>query len=143
MSNILIDTCFWYAYYDDRDVQHHLAIELFEYLGLANAIIIPYPTLYETINTRFSKRKDWIDSFNNILTNNESVRIINDDEYKEKALKLTFDYSINRKQPISFVDMIIRLMLDDADLKIDALVTFNEKDFSDICYQKNIDLINK
>jgi predicted nucleic acid-binding protein len=143
MSNILIDTCFWYAYYDDRDVQHHLAIDLFEYLELANAIIIPHPTLYETINTRFSKHKDWIESFNNMLINNESVRVIDDNEYKEKALELTFDYSINRKQPISFVDMIIRLMLDDTDLEINALVTFNEKDFNDICYQKNIDLISK
>ncbi|KAA6332714.1 hypothetical protein EZS27_018809 [termite gut metagenome] len=37
--------------------------------------------------------------------------------------------------------MIIRSMLDDTDLKIDALITFNERDFSDICRQRKIKLI--
>jgi predicted nucleic acid-binding protein len=144
MSNLLIDTCFWYAYYESKEKERHdLAVKFIERHLPKDKIIVPHPTLYEVINTKFSKREDWMDPFKKLLTNRNNVKIISDDKYKEEAFSLTFDFSIRKKRPISFVDMIIRLMLGDANLKINALVTFNEKDFSDICYQKNIDLINK
>ena len=40
--------------------------------------------------------------------------------------------SLNNR-PISLVDMVIRKMLDDVDLKTDAIITFNPGDFDDVC----------
>ncbi|KAA6327818.1 hypothetical protein EZS27_023222 [termite gut metagenome] len=144
MSNLLIDTCFWYAYYESKErEQHDFAVTFIERHLPKDKIIVPHPILYEVINTKFSKHKDWMDPFNKLLTNRNNVKIISDDKYKEEAFNLTFDFSIRKKRPISFVDMIIRSMLTDVDLKINALVTFNEKDFSDICYRRKIELIGK
>jgi predicted nucleic acid-binding protein len=141
MNNILIDTCFWYALYDARDPDHHKANELVNLLELGN-LILPYPTLYETINTRFSRNKNWIEEFEKVLRN-DNVKFIEDIEYKENALSLTIDSTLNRNRPLSLVDMIIRLMLSDVNLKIDYLISFNTGDFIDLCVKHNIELIDK
>ena len=141
MNNILIDTCFWYALFDARDSNHHKALELEPYLGLGN-IILPYPTLYETINTRFTRNKDWVEEFGKILKN-KNVQIIQDLGYKEDGLVLTMDSILNKNRPISLVDMVIRLMLEDINLKINYFITFNTKDFIDICHKKRIELVNE
>lgn len=140
MNNILIDTCFWYALFDARDLDHAKAIELLHYLDLGN-VIVPYPTLYETINTRFTRNKAWVKEFEKTLKN-DNVNLIEDIEYKENALNLTFDSTLNRNRPLSLVDMIIRLMLEDVDLKIDYLISFNTGDFIDLCHKKGIELIS-
>jgi len=141
MNNILIDTCFWYALFDARDSNHHKALELVLYLDLGN-VILPYPTLYETINTRFTRNKEWVEEFEKVLKN-KNVQILEDLEYKENGLALTMDSILNKNRPISLVDMVIRLMLDDVNLKIDYFITFNTKDFIDLCYKKRIELINE
>lgn len=141
MNNILIDTCFWYALFDPRDSDHEKAIELLPYLDLGY-LIIPYPTLYETINTRFSRNRAWVEEFEKILKN-KNVQFIEDIEYKENALSLTFDSTLNKKRAFSLVDMVIRLMLEDVNIKIDYLISFNTGDFIDLCHKKGIKLIDK
>lgn len=133
--NILIDTGFWYAFYDDSDEHHDKAIQMMPYLE-RHKILIPYPSLYETINTRFSKRKNWMSSFRSLMNSSTCV-LIHDENYKEDTLKMTFCTSLDNKRPISLVDMVIRQMLDDVNLKTDAIVTFNPEDFYDVCLRKN------
>jgi predicted nucleic acid-binding protein len=139
MSNILTDSCFWFALYDERDEHYSKAQKLAKSLDFAN-IILPYPILYETLNTRFCKAES-IHSFNEILKKEKTI-LIPDDKYRDIALNITLRDSVNKKRPMSLVDMIIRLMLDDVNLKIDTLITFNTKDFIDLCYSKNIELIS-
>jgi len=38
--------------------------------------------------------------------------------------------------------MVIRLMLADPNIKIDAMATFNQNDFADICASKQVDIIS-
>ena len=54
--NVLIDTGFWYAYYDGSD-EHHQEAQRVMGLLEKHRILIPFPSLYETIDTRFCKRK--------------------------------------------------------------------------------------
>ena len=44
---------------------------------------------------------------------------------------------------IFFVDMVIREMLEDRNLKIDVMITFNPNDFIDVCIAKNIEIVSK
>jgi predicted nucleic acid-binding protein len=139
MNNILIDTGFWYGLYDQRDNYYHQANKLYEYLSLGQ-ILIPYPTIYETINTRFAKNKEGIQSFEKLISK-PNVLLIDDRDYKEKALELTFDSSIRLNKPYSLVDMILRLILSDSTLKIDFLLSFNPEDFFDVCMKRNIKIL--
>lgn len=132
--NVLIDTGFWYAFYDESDELHGKAVEMMPYIE-KHRILIPYPSLYETINTRFSKRKEWMSSFKSLMSSS-ACELIHDDDYKRVTLKMTLDSSIVKSRPISLVDMVIRQMLDDVNLKSDAIVTFNPEDFSDVCRKR-------
>ena len=58
--------------------------------------------------------------------------------YKEEALEKTFNSNLNRH--ISLVDMVIRLIMLETNFKIDYLVTFNERDFIDICIKRKIQI---
>lgn len=141
MNNIIIDTGYWYALFDSRDKYHTDANNLAEYLEIGN-ILIPYPTLYESLNTRFSKRREWMEEFEKIILR-ENVTLIDDSDYKESALNLTFETTLLQNRPISLVDTVIRIMLDDKNLKVDYLLSFNIGDFFDICQKRRIQFINE
>ena len=54
-DRLLVDTGFFIALFDPRDNHHIDACEKQEYLENLS-IVIPWPILYETINTRLVKR---------------------------------------------------------------------------------------
>ena len=139
MNNILIDTCFWYALYDKSDEHYNKAQKMVDYLK-SGKIVLPFPVLYETLDTRFCHRKEWVHSFNEII-NCDTTVLVSDDKYRENALNKTF--FTNEKRPMSLVDMTIRFMLEDVNLNLNALITFNKSDFIDICQSKRIELISE
>ncbi|MDN3724954.1 hypothetical protein QRD02_11210 [Aequorivita sp. SDUM287046] len=140
MNNIIIDTGYWYALFDSRDKYHIDANNLSEFLELGN-VLIPYPTLYESLNTRFSKRRQWMEEFEKIIQRG-NVTLVDDSDYKDIALNLTFETILLQNRPISLVDTIIRIMLDDKNLKIDYLLSFNLNDFFDVCQRRRIQVLN-
>lgn len=140
MNNIIVDTGFWYALYDPRDEYFTKANTLVDYLNIGN-VIIPFPTLYETVNTRFCNRQETFNDFN-VLIHRPNTIFIPDIDYKEKALELTFNQKSKKVKNYSLVDMVIRLMLDDINLNVNYLLTFNPGDFIDICLQRRIILLD-
>ncbi|MCC5944580.1 MAG: hypothetical protein JJT94_06565 [Bernardetiaceae bacterium] len=73
----------------------------------------------------------------------KNVTLLDDVIYKETALKLTFETTLLQDRPLSLVDTTIRIMLDDRNLKIDYLLSFNRADFFDICQKRNIQIISE
>ena len=135
-KSIIIDTGFWFALFDDRDHYHEDALLYFEYIS-PHTLVIPWPTLYETLNTRFSRRQSWVEDLHRVISSH-SIYYIPDDDYRE----ISFDYFFREGQRFSLVDIIIRNILEDDSIKIDAILTFNEPDFIDVCYKKGIELFN-
>ena len=140
MNNILIDTCYWFALFDNRDSNHVKASSMMEYLEIGQ-LIIPFPTLYETLNTRFVNKPKWMESFENIL-NRDNIHYLDDSHYKNIALSLMISSPTRRERPMSLVDLIIRLILEDVDNRIQYLISFNKRDFIDLCNKKGIPLID-
>lgn len=140
MRNLLFDTCFWFALIDPRDSDHEKANQMFEEFTKAEIkILIPFPSLYETMNTDFVERKDWLFRFNQIIQQREKVILVYDTEYREAAYQNTVHQHKDTK--ISLVDSIIMEMASTAKLKIDAIVSFNMRDFSPFCQQRQIPLL--
>ncbi len=133
-KNIILDTGFWYALYDKRDQYHEDAQLYSEYLT-HHKLIIPWPTLYETLNTRFTRRHNWISGFKGFAR--KQATIIEDNEYKEKALNTVLQTNSTHPK-YSLVDLVIREILSDYSIKIDTIITFNYRDFADICQKRNI-----
>ncbi|WP_448528363.1 hypothetical protein [Raineya sp.] len=67
---------------------------------------------------------------------------VDDVPYRDIALeKLLDDNSIDRKCNLSLVDIVLREMLADISFKINFFITFNAKDFADICSKRRIEIV--
>lgn len=132
---LLVDSGFWLALYDSTDPYHTLALkngDLVEDLPL----IVPWPVLYETVNTRMVKRAAFV-SFERVLKRN-STWLLDDSPYREGCLDDAFSFG---GRALSLVDLVIRRMLEDTNLRIDGLLTFNLKDFADVCSSRRIEIM--
>jgi hypothetical protein len=139
-KNLLLDSGFWYALYDARDQYHEEATQFTEYLEFYN-LLIPWPSLYETLNTRFVRHPEWLRAFEHYLHRPDIVRLP-DEGYRDTALNSVL--SIGRGwRSISLVDMVIRSMIADPNIKIDVMITFNQDDFTDVCLTRNIEIISE
>lgn len=138
--NILVDSCFWIALYTPEEViLHERALELAKDLE-NNIILIPYPTLYEFINTRLARRKESLYAFEKVLLQ-PNVKKISDEVYKETALIEVFKLNVTRTSSVSLIDETLRQMIMDKTLKIDYLVTFNKSDFLYPCQINKVDIL--
>lgn len=144
MKIVLIDSCFWFALLGTRHDEYAPAAKsIFERLETLQCyIIIPYPSLYETVNTKLlkDKYKNAADWFLEQLNTNPRYIKVTDDNYRETAFSAT---TADRVRGISLVDNILRVMMTDTTLKIDTLITFNTSDFVDTCTRNGIELINE
>lgn len=125
MKTLIVDTSFWIALYDSEDNKDKqnlislIAENIHEY-----QVLIPFPTLYEFLNTKFSRTAMVVD-FQKEISKHNYVKI-DDTEYKEIALNNFFEKSKYQKnEDVSLVDEIIKLMIDDKNLKTDLIITFD------------------
>jgi predicted nucleic acid-binding protein len=59
MYKVLIDTCFWISLYDPKDENSEKAEQIAEILSnRQHEIILPFPTLYEFVNSKLSRNKN-------------------------------------------------------------------------------------
>lgn len=138
-NRILVDTGFWYAVFDKRDC-HKADAEclIAKYFDKsAYEIVVPFPTMYELLRTRFVKNKEALEEIRQMFQSGRITRL-DDDAYRLEALELTL---LKSKRNISLVDNIIRLMLDDKSVGAKGLITFNVGDFQDVCHKNSIDIL--
>ncbi len=135
-QHIMIDSCYWFGLFDIKDQYKNYSDEVKELL-VGHKLVVPYPSLYEVLNSKFIKNKIALNTIENLIKSGEIV-LLEDEEYRQTALENV--YSIYRTQipQISLVDSIIREILSDPNIKIDALVTYNVKDFKDVCDTRKI-----
>ena len=138
-NRILVDTGFWYAVFDKRDCHKAdaecLVAKYFD--NSAYEIVVPFPTMYELLRTRFVKNKEALEEIRQMFQSGRITRL-DDDAYRLEALELTL---LESKRNISLVDNIIRLMLDDKSVGAKGLITFNVGDFQDVCHKNSIDIL--
>lgn len=134
-KNIIVDSGFWIALFTKNDANHDIACVIEEETK-NDCLLLPYPTMYEFVNTQLTRNENRVINFKRFLKSTR-IQFIDDKEYRDDALNLVL--SSNRHY--SMVDQVIRLMLDDVHLKIDALAGFNYGDFRDICYKRNIEIL--
>ena len=121
--NILVDSCFWIALYDHGDQQAERAEAIADQINNEN-IIIPFPTLYEFVNSRLSRRDAKV-QFEQLLKR-PNIQLLSDDKYRESALENFFIKSKHSFSDVSLVDEVLKLIISDIDVKIDYIVTFDQ-----------------
>ena len=140
MSEIaLVDTGFWLALFDPRDTGHQTASKNEDLLDLLT-IVVPWPLLYETMRSRFVRRANWVGRLDQRLKK-PNVEFIDDHEYRQEAYSLAVRYATQMKRPISMADMLCRLLIADANVRVDYLLTTNPRDFADVCRSNGVELL--
>jgi predicted nucleic acid-binding protein len=138
-KSVVVDAGFWYALFDSRDYLHPEADAKAAHID-SLTVVFPWPTLYETLGTRFVKNRLGVDGLSRMLRR-PNVRFIDDAAYREAALDATLREAGLGKRAISLCDMMIRLMIEDINVRIDAILTFNHKDFSDVCRSARVEIL--
>jgi predicted nucleic acid-binding protein len=138
-KTVLLDTGFWIALYDAND-QHHETANSFLDLVSDESILIPWPTAYAFLNTRFTRNHWRIQGFANFVKGSSLVEWIDDAPYRKTALD---KFLKNQGKKFSLVDLVIREILSEVNIRIDYLVTFNSGDFKDVCDRRGIEIYNQ
>ena len=138
-ATAIVDTGYWYALYTPRDSLHKEAQGKAHHIERLR-ILLPWPTLYETVRTRFVKDRLAIDQFERLIKK-PNIEFIDDTPYRIKALAATFEEARLRGRAISLCDMLVRLVLLDTNVRTDALLTFNVRDFHDVCRIKGVQIL--
>ena len=137
-KRLVADSCFWFALFEPRDQYHRAATSLEEHLTVHD-LIVPWPTLYEALNTRLVRRPDRLARFKAIIERS-STSIVEDGSYRTDSLRFVMGPT---RHTYSLVDHVIRSMIEDRSLKLHALLTFNPKDFHDVCSRRGITLLSE
>jgi predicted nucleic acid-binding protein len=149
MKGFIADTGYLIALYDPSDDNRNVSRakasfrELFE--ETENSLLLTWPILYETLNTRLSKRMDMVIHIENEwrkLRSNNQLGFIDDQPFREASL-IEWQNEIARKghyRPLSLVDRVLRNAILNPSSKIHALLTFNRKDFEDVCNERSVEI---
>ena len=118
MSSILVDTGVWHAIFDPRDrPDDRVAIEKLVSRIDAMSVIVPWPVVYETLRTKFVRNRLALGHFERRLKSPKVV-LVDDAPYRDDAFSLSLDSSLRGHRPLSLVDCVVRLILDDVNTKI-------------------------
>jgi predicted nucleic acid-binding protein len=139
MSNsrgYLADTCFWIGVFDPRDQHHTTAAPFFEDHH-SSLFFMPWPIMYEFLSTRTVRSRLMVEGFERVLRSGRIIPI-DDTGYREHCLEATIDGVKRQNRSISLVDMVIREILKDRQHRIVGLLTFNIRDFRDVCAERRL-----
>ncbi len=136
-KSVLIDSCIWFDLLEAKEE----TVKFYDTLNRESAVfIVPYPSLYEVLNTRLVKRRHKLFVFETVLASPQ-IRIFDDVPYRDQARREVFDKA-RWGFDYSFVDCVFREILNDRDNRIDYLATINVKDFLDVCTLRNTEIIH-
>lgn len=122
--NVLVDTGFWIALFDPgKDPENQLEAERIADEIADEVIIMPFPTLYEFVNSRLSRRESKL-LFERLLIRPNVIKL-NDIKYRDIALKNYFAKKAHDFTDASLVDEVLKLIILDENLSIDYLASFD------------------
>jgi len=116
--NYLLDTGFWIALYNPRKEPEKCqeAETIAELIETENI-------MYEFLNSKFS-RKNNVLHFEKLISRPNYIKVF-DEDYRNKAIENFFNSKRTSNVDISLVDEIIKEMIEDTNLKIDFLISFD------------------
>ena len=140
MASILLDSGVWYALCDarDRTASREVIDDIYARVTV-HTIVVPWPIVYETLRTRFVRSRPAMERFEQEIRSRRII-LLDDAPYRDDALAHAIEWSPRRGRALSMVDCVLRLLLDDVQTRIQYLVTYNQRDFVDVCERRRIEL---
>ncbi len=141
IDTVLVDTGAWIALCDASDANHPAVAGYADVIEV-HPLVVPWPIMYESLRTRFTRRPAWVTAFHALVgSGRRGVSLVDDAEYRDDAYSLTVEYATRLKRDVSMVDMLCRLLIEDRRVRVDVLLTTNRRDFADVCYANGVEMI--
>src|SRR5271170_2714845 len=125
--------------FDRRDPYHDEATAKVELLDVLQ-LVLPWPTIYETLRTKFVRNSMALGQFERFLKK-PNVTYLDDSPFRDAAFEMALESSLRQGRPLSMVDCLIRLLLEDMNTRVEYLLTLNGRDFEDVCRRKGVEII--
>jgi len=132
----VVDTGFWFALFNERD-QHHQQALAKEAPLRSFRVVLPWPCLYETLNTKFVSNPLWVRQFESFVKR-PNILFFDERKYRQAAYEQTLREAGTRA--IGLVDRVIRSIIADRSTRVNLLLTFKQRDFADVCRANQIEL---
>lgn len=136
---VLVDSSFFFALLTRDDNWHDDAVAKQKWLYEHRAMV-PWPVLYETVNRRFLEDEERAASFDRILRR-PGIERVDDRKYRDGALDRALGRSERNGRRPSLVDTVLRAILEDGNVRVDAMLTFDYRDFAAVCAARRVDLL--
>ena len=137
IGGLLVDTGFFFALHTKSD-PYHVDAESKKNLLDTSQLILPWPVLYETLNTKFVGTLGAIDWFDR-LVQSPTTLLLDDTGYRDACYQTVLSES-SRKRRLSLVDTILRSIIEDTNVRVARILTFNHRDFVDVCQQHQVEI---
>jgi predicted nucleic acid-binding protein len=135
--NVVADSGFWFGLFNARDQYHQQACAI-ERLVTHHNLVIPWLSLYESLNTRLVRNRAWRARMAAFVRRPSTV-LLDDSAYRQVSL----DHVLAQgSTTFSLVDHVIRSLLEDPKVAVHELITFNAADFVDVCQARHIEIID-
>ena len=149
LRGLLVDTGYLFALYREEGERTRLARARFEILvsTRGNIFLIPWPVLYESFNSQFSERPAWIKRLNSDwsrLRRWNKLTYVDDAPFRKNCEAEWLGLSPERAgrfRGLSLVDRILMALIEDRSMSIEALLTFDLRDFSGFCAKRGVEII--
>ena len=150
MKVFCVDSGFLIGLYDETDQYHEKANQYFsDFLSIGpNQLVIPWPTIYETVSTRMVRNRRRMETFERDwkrLRAQEKIALLDDAPFRERAIEECF---VELAKParnyrmLSVTDRVLRNILSDVGVRIDVFITFNPGDFLDVCRASRREMVS-
>ena len=137
-DRVLIDSSFLFALFNERDQNHAAALKMAEWRDIAQPILA-WPVLYETINTRLIRRPTELAQFQAIAR--APATILLDDTPYRTGLPAQVLAQRGATGSRSLVDTVLCKIIEDVNVQVSAMLTFDTRDFWEICQLKGVELL--
>ena len=133
-KRLLTDSGYWIALFDEGDEFHDLALAFEDELNNYE-MVVPWPILYETLKTPGTVKSMGASSSSCM----KGATLLDNKAYRSSSLERLLESQM-RDRAFSLVDQVVREVLADVNVAINVLITFNPKDFYDVCASRDIQI---
>jgi hypothetical protein len=149
LRGFLLDSSYLFALYGDEGERTRFATESFTafFSKNENVLLVPWPVLYESFNSEFSERRDRVERLNSDwskLRRLKRLEYVDDSRFRQNCLDEWLGSSkekSGRFRGLSLVDRILMELVEDRSRNVEALLTFDLRDFSGFCGKRKIEII--
>jgi hypothetical protein len=150
LRRFLLDSSYLFALYSDEGERSRFALKSFADLFSeeGNVLLVPWPVLYESLNSEFSSSKtNWLERLSidwSRLRRLNRLELVDDAPFRQVTVEEWLGFSeekFGRFRGLSLVDRILMALVEDRTQNVEGLLTFDLRDFSGFCEKRGIEII--